>query len=389
MTHLTATRATAAVAFAIAYLLVLCARLTGTGQANDKFGGGGVERMASRRQRDEWTEFMGRRVADLRGRVVDLARRLWGPARRGPPSGGGTEPKSSYPMTPGQGTMIGCLLVASAVIFAVAARTPIPSGKENCEKARPFLKELFPDREVSPSDSVTAPVAVVFHLIRSGEPKVARRAIEFATEQQFGYAAPYVIDRLDSDDPELERAAQNFLRTIAIGDHGPDTQSWRAWWRDPTRNILDVLVGRNTFAIITTVGMGLCGLFLMVLGRWLQRRTIAILGDGMLGLAWFMAFVHVMIRVFATSKTCSFGSSIITYFSNKGRVVGLEDAAMIDGKPGPIFLAMATFVLVPMLLMIGCHVFIARRRKKANLRADRAGIGQVAPPADREGARTG
>jgi hypothetical protein len=37
------------------------------------------------------------------------------------------------------------------------------------------LKEQFPDREVSPSDSVTAPVAAVFELIRSGNPDEARR----------------------------------------------------------------------------------------------------------------------------------------------------------------------------------------------------------------------
>src|SRR5258707_751856 len=47
------------------------------------FGDGGAEGVSSRRQRDEWIEFVRRRAAELRGRVVALAGRLWGPARRG------------------------------------------------------------------------------------------------------------------------------------------------------------------------------------------------------------------------------------------------------------------------------------------------------------------
>src|SRR5438552_2385988 len=46
-------------------------------------GGRGAEGMSSRRQRDAWTEFARRWAAELRGRVVALARRLGGPARRG------------------------------------------------------------------------------------------------------------------------------------------------------------------------------------------------------------------------------------------------------------------------------------------------------------------
>src|SRR5436309_2192281 len=84
---------------------------------------------------------------------------------------------------------------------------------------RAFLKELFPEREVEPEGDRHGPVAVIYELIRSGEPRVARRAIDFAAEQRFGYAAPYVIERLGSGDAELERAAQDFLRTIAGRDY--------------------------------------------------------------------------------------------------------------------------------------------------------------------------
>jgi hypothetical protein len=39
--------------------------------------------MASRGQRDAWTEFVRRRTVELRGRILELVRRLWDPARRG------------------------------------------------------------------------------------------------------------------------------------------------------------------------------------------------------------------------------------------------------------------------------------------------------------------
>jgi hypothetical protein len=76
------------------------------------------------------------------------------------------------------------------LLWLVSFVSPIPGGNENPEKAKAFLKEQFPDRELSPHDSDTAAVAVVYQLIRSGPPEVARRAIAFATEQRFGYAAP-------------------------------------------------------------------------------------------------------------------------------------------------------------------------------------------------------
>src|SRR5262249_9891218 len=144
-----------------------------------------------------------------------------------------TQSQTPPRLTPWQQALSVGILVAAGVLWFTSHEPPIPSGKENKEKARAFLKEQFPDREVSPHDSRNAPVAAVYELIGSGEPEVARRAIGFAAEEQFGYATPYVIGRLGSGDPELERAAQDYLRTITGRDHGPDAAAWRAWWRDP------------------------------------------------------------------------------------------------------------------------------------------------------------
>ncbi len=282
---------------------------------------------------------------------------------------GDNVPSKPAAETPRQNFLLGCVLV----VFLVSARTPIPSGKENRRNAIPFLREQFPDLEVSPKDSVTAPVAVVFHLIRSGEPKLARRAIEFAADQEFGYAAPYVIDRLGGDDAELERAAQHFLRTIAGADYGPDTASWRAWWRNPTRNLFGVSVGRYTFMIATTAAVVLCGLMLAALGWGLGRATVANMGVGLLALSWFMTMSHLFLRFVGSSDTCTFGPDRITYFSEHGRTIGLEDAK-ISGLGLPI-LFIAVFVLVPAALVLAYEVFIVRRRKKATVEADRAGVG--------------
>src|SRR5262245_48745593 len=59
------------------------------------------------------------------------------------------------------------------LIVFVAIGNPLASGKAGRQNARPFVEKLFPDRPVTPSDSITSHVAVVFHLIRSGSPDVA------------------------------------------------------------------------------------------------------------------------------------------------------------------------------------------------------------------------
>src|SRR5262249_33147984 len=257
-----------------------------------------------------------------------------------------TEPRSAYPMTPGETALISGLLVAACVGIVFTVRTPILSGNATRDEVAVFLKQLYPDREVSPSDKAAAPVAVVFHLIRSGEPAVARRAIDFAGEKQFGSAAPYVIGRLGSDDPELERAALDFLRAIAGGDYGPDAASWRAWWRDPPRNLFGLSVGWNTLKISVTGAIALSGLSLMLSGRARPRWPLAVVGVVFLGIAYFLSFVDVTTRLVGTPYTCTFGSIRVTYYI---KPIGLEDARI--GGVGLELLAMAAFVLVPFVLV--------------------------------------
>jgi hypothetical protein len=75
-----------------------------------------------------------------------------------------------------------------------------------------------------------------------------------------------VIGLLGSDDPELERAAQHFLRTVAGGDYGPNAASWRAWWRNPALNRYGLSIGWNTLKIVVTGAIALAGLSLMLIG---------------------------------------------------------------------------------------------------------------------------
>src|SRR5439155_18877205 len=126
------------------------------------------------------------------GRVGSVVRRRGEsnrPARRDAMSGNSDQNTTAGPLTRGQEALCVGVLAAAGVLWFVSLETPIPSGKENRQKAGAFLKERFPDREVSPHDSkspqerLNAPVAVVYELIRSGEPEVARRAIGFAAEQ--------------------------------------------------------------------------------------------------------------------------------------------------------------------------------------------------------------
>src|SRR5437870_2353523 len=125
------------------------------------------------------------------------------PARRDAMSSDGAQSPTATRITQRQQALFVGVMLAAGVLFFVSLASPIPSGSgsENVEKARTFLKDQFPDREVSPQDDRHAPVAAVYEVIRSGEPAVARRAIDFAAEQRFGYAAPYVIERLGSGDP--------------------------------------------------------------------------------------------------------------------------------------------------------------------------------------------
>jgi hypothetical protein len=254
----------------------------------------------------------------------------------------------------------------SGLLWVESQRTPIPMGHENWEKARAFLKEQFPDREASPRDRVTAPVAVVYELIRSGEPEIARRAIGFAADQRFGHAAPYVIERLGSGDPELERAARDFLREIAGRDYGPDAESWRAWWRDPSRKHLGVVsVGQTTLAIGVLATLALAGVCLLAVGP----RKEAGSGCWLVLLAWLMGCVWMAMPLFGNSDACTFGSSQITYHVAPTGEVGLEDAPV--GGTGRSILLIAVGVFGGLALMVACAAIAVRRARAASVQTDR------------------
>jgi hypothetical protein len=253
--------------------------------------------------------------------------------------------------------LVGAFVVV--VLWTSSLLPPIPSGKENRAKAGVFLREHFPDRDVSPRESVTAPVAVVYDLIRSGEPHVARQSIELAASQRFGYAAPYVIERLGSGDPELERAAQTFLQTIAGGDYGPGAESWRAWWRDPPPHVDGTApFGHNTVAIAVPAAFAVSGVLLIAVSAMVRRARFLQLGAPLVLMSCFMAVGLAMFRLVGTPDTCTFGSRRITYYAMKGSVIGLEDARV--GGTGLLVLLVAGF-LVAVAAVFACGKLVERR----------------------------
>jgi hypothetical protein len=237
--------------------------------------------------------------------------------------------------------------------------SPIPGCKEPRDKswaaAGAFLKERFPDRELStPPDCDRAAVAVVFHLIRSGSLEVARRAIEFATEQRYGYAAPYVIGRLGSGDVELEHAAQTYLRTIAGRDYGPDAASWRLWWRDPPLELYGIAsVGHTTLRIVMPATLAIVGFaVLAVCRRWRLEAAVGLAG-ALLTVAWFFVYWFLSTQHLNPAYyTCTFGSSQIAYFAGRGSVVGLEDA-QVAGSGYP-HLATVVFLFGAWVIRVAC-----------------------------------
>jgi hypothetical protein len=238
---------------------------------------------------------------------------------------------TTFPLTPGQTRLVIIFLATMFLLYIYSHLTMIPYGTKGRNKALPFLLEHFPNQKITPDlHGYESEVAVIFHLIRSGDPEIARKAIDLAAEQEFGYAAPYVIERLGSDDPNLERSAQNFLQTIAEGNYGPDRESWRAWWQNPPRKFFGFTVEEYTVAIAIVLIVALVGISMIVIGNILGRSTSFGLGLCFLFLAWFGVFDLTMTRFGGRSDICYFGSTPITYFSDHGAVIGLEDYSGVD-----------------------------------------------------------
>jgi len=249
------------------------------------------------------------------------------------------------------------------LVMVVSLGTPIPSARENRGRTAAFLEQLCPDRVLTPAEGSTEPVASLFHLIRTAEPEVARPAIEFAAEHKFGHAAPYVIQRLGSSDAALEATAQGFLRTIAGAEHGPDADGWRAWWRNPPRDLLGVVVGEQTLAFGFPMIMVLFGVFLLVSGgRW-HIPNVSFAGGLLLVLVWFNLFGLGMTRLMAKHSSCTFSSSRINYYSSHGTVLGLEDARLAG--EWMVFVLIAAFAIGQFLLAWAIAMMYAFWSKKA------------------------
>lgn len=265
--------------------------------------------------------------------------------------------ESGKPKTDFTGWQKAVMVLICAAFFAFwsawTATWPIPRGKENREKAASFLRQHFPDRTLRPSakESVTAPVAAVFHVIRNGDVHDATMAIHFAAEQDFGYASPYVIERLESEDPQLRRAARNFLRKMAGKDYGPNAAAWNAWWHGPSRSLFGlVTVGHKTFQLAIPIVSGLIGVVSLFLGTLLKRDAFSALGAGLLVLGWFLFIGTAGMQFVGSFDTCQFGGTEIIYHQGHGIVEGLEDAKV--GGLGLWLLLCLAYVAVPFVLMI-------------------------------------
>ncbi|HJT34678.1 MAG TPA: hypothetical protein VJ783_21810 [Pirellulales bacterium] len=243
----------------------------------------------------------------------------------------------------------GCLYLLIPAWFVLAGPR-IPSGSENQESAKLFLKELYPDRATSFSkySGSTAPVAVVFHVIRSCNETTARQAIDFAADSQFGYASPYVIERLESPNRELRESARAFLVRLAGKDYGATADAWRAWWLNPPRTVLGVVsVGQTTLWFASPLIVGMAGfLFWGIQRLWTGEPALSGAVGHVLVAAWFTAFGVVAFPFVKSTETCTFGSETITYRVDHAVVVGLEDVRAGDG--GLFLILMAIFLLGPL-----------------------------------------
>ncbi len=249
------------------------------------------------------------------------------------------------------------IFLVGGVIFVLwswwTATWPIPRGKQNREKSAAFLEQQFPNRGLSPSaeDNATAPVAAVFHVIRHEKPNDATKAINFAAEQEFGYASPYVIERLESDDRDLRRAARQFLTKMAGKDYGPNAEAWKAWWHDPPRRLAGIAtLGHHSFQMAIPVGSALIGGLLFFIGFRMKGDVVSTLGSALMGLGWFLLIVTLGIQYVGSFETCTFGGTEITYHQGHGVVEGLADA--YSGGIGLWLTLCAAFVGIPFALAI-------------------------------------
>ncbi len=203
----------------------------------------------------------------------------------------------------------------------VIGTDPFYTARDVDEKAGSFVKTLYPDRAVR-GDSPYANIAVVLNLIRSGDNKAARTAIDFAADLNLFCASPYAIERLQSEDAALRQSAHSLLVQVAGKDYGPSTQGWWPWWYNPPRPVLRMgPVGQHTVEAAAPVVIFLLGLLLWAVGGlihgskgrspWLSWPRAYVM---LVPPAW-MAIVLTCDRLSAWHKSCTFGSETIRYYT--------------------------------------------------------------------------
>jgi hypothetical protein len=236
-----------------------------------------------------------------------------------------------------------------------------PRGNENRHKVKLFLAAQCPKQAVTISDEDRlGSVAALYDVIRSGDDEVASRAITFAGENEFGYASPYVIQRLESKNPKVRDAARDFLKAISGTDYGPSKEAWYLWWRDPPKNILGLKIGQWTFTLATPILVFLWGLLIGTLA-WILKNKLASVASMVLTipLACFQCIVVAFFYGLAEAGSCTFGNHTIKYWSRKGTVVGLEDIEFWDNRV--FFICPAIIILATAILFLRTAIKKFRR----------------------------
>src|SRR4051812_2296265 len=94
--------------------------------------------------------------------------------------------------------MLAVLTACGLLLLVVIGTDPVPRGKPGAVQA--WLQQRFGE-SARPEGRSSAPVAVLFHLVRTADDNKAIDALRFAAEQRLGYASPYAIERLESSNP--------------------------------------------------------------------------------------------------------------------------------------------------------------------------------------------
>ena len=248
------------------------------------------------------------------------------PNSKTPAEEGAAKKKTQERLTP---IIVPLMLFTAGVNLLVYPSNPIQNSRDDQRHAVTFLEKIFPDEQIPWR---TPAVAVVFDLIRSGDDVVAIQAINFATENGFGHAAPYVIRRLDSAHPELRTAAHGCLVQLANHDYGDSADAWHQWWRNPPRKFFGIPVGQRTLENSMPFMVIVVGFALWALQRSNVERSMAVSLIGIiLVFSLFSAFIVFSLRLSGGPEEVMFAGRTVHYFTDHGVVLGLEDSRLGGG----------------------------------------------------------